>query len=85
MEKYIKIKLFPIKNETSLEDFYINRFGKELYNIFFKDYTEKIWGVPCNQINADWGAQRVKGLSIKKAISHALKKVFSINKKNKPQ
>jgi protoporphyrinogen oxidase len=69
---YLKARLIPL-NETNLENFYINRFGLELYNIFFRDYTEKVWGVPCNQIAPDWGAQRVKGLSITKAVSHALK------------
>jgi protoporphyrinogen oxidase len=64
---------FNPKNEISLEDFFINRFGKELYNTFFKDYTEKVWGVPCSNINPEWGAQRVKGLSITKTITHALK------------
>lgn len=71
---YLKIKIFPIKKEENLEDFFINRFGKELYETFFKDYTEKIWGVPCPNINASWGAQRVKGLSISKAIMHFFKK-----------
>lgn len=70
---YIKIRLFPIKDEISLEDFYINRFGKELYFTFFKDYTEKIWGVPCDKIKPEWGAQRIKGLSITKAVFDALK------------
>ncbi len=58
--------------ETTLEDFLINRFGKRLYRTFFKDYTEKVWGVPCAEISAQWGAQRIKGLSIAKAIAHAL-------------
>lgn len=74
---YIKARLSPIKNEASLEDFFINRFGKELYLTFFKDYTEKVWGVPCNKIKPEWGAQRVKGLSISKAILHAVKSSFS--------
>jgi protoporphyrinogen oxidase len=65
--------LFPIKEEKSLADFLINRFGKTLYQTFFKDYTEKVWGVPCEEISAEWGAQRIKGLSITKAILHALK------------
>ena len=77
---YIKIKLFPIKKENSLEDFFINRFGRELYLTFFKDYTEKVWGIPCNKINPEWGAQRIKGLSITKAIAHALKQSFSKDK-----
>lgn len=74
---YIISRLFPIKNEVSLEDFLINRFGKELYETFFKDYTQKVWGVPCNEIPSEWGAQRIKGLSISKAILHALKKNLS--------
>lgn len=74
---YTKSRLFPRKPETSLEDFFINRFGKELYLTFFKDYTEKVWGMPCDKISAEWGAQRVKGLSITKAILHAIKSIFS--------
>lgn len=73
---YVRIRIFPIRDETSLEDFFINRFGRELYLTFFKDYTEKVWGVPCNKITAEWGAQRIKGLSISKAIVHALKAAF---------
>ncbi len=82
---YIKAKLFPIKNENSIEDFFTNRFGRELYLTFFKDYTEKVWGVPCSKIRPDWGAQRIKGLSITKSITHAIKNSFrkdkSINQK----
>jgi len=73
---YLRVKIFPVKKIVSLEDFIISRFGRELYATFFKDYTEKVWGVPCNQIPADWGAQRIKGLSITKAIIHALKSIF---------
>jgi protoporphyrinogen oxidase len=73
---YIKIRLFPIKEEKSLEDFLINRFGKELYLTFFYDYTKKVWGVPCNKIKPEWGAQRIKGLSVNKAIIHAIKKIL---------
>lgn len=73
---YAKSRLFPVKNEVSLEDFFINRFGKELYLTFFKDYTEKVWGVPCNEITAEWGAQRIKGLSVSKALAHAAKSVL---------
>jgi len=73
---YLKIKLKPIKSEKSLEDFFINRFGKELYLTFFKDYTEKLWGVPCAEIKPEWGAQRVKGLSITGAIKHIFKNLF---------
>jgi len=71
---YLKSAAFPEKQERTLEQFFINRFGKELYNTFFKSYTEKVWGVPCTQISAEWGAQRIKGLSIVKTIQHALKR-----------
>jgi protoporphyrinogen oxidase len=62
--------------ETTLEDFLINRFGTRLYRTFFKCYTEKVWGVPCGDISAEWGAQRIKGLSIAKAIAHAMTRRF---------
>lgn len=75
---YIKASLFPRK-EDSLEDFFINRFGKELYVTFFKDYTQKVWGVPCSEIKPEWGAQRIKGLSVTKTIINAIKKVFIKN------
>ncbi len=71
---YMLAMTFQRKPERSLEDFLINRFGKELYLTFFKDYTEKVWGVPCDQISAEWGAQRIKGLSILKALKHAFAK-----------
>ncbi len=83
---YIWIKLFAQRKENSLEDFFINRFGSELYKTFFKDYTEKVWGVPCSKIKADWGAQRIKELSVTKSIIHAIKSIFkkekSIKQKN---
>jgi len=77
---YIRAKLFPRKQENTLEDFLINRFGTELYLTFFKSYTEKVWGVPCDHISAAWGAQRIKGLSLRTAITHFLKKTFSRKK-----
>ena len=64
------------RKETNLENFYINRFGKPLYSMFFEDYTEKLWGVHPRNISADWGAQRVKGLSVSKAIKNAFGKIF---------
>ncbi|MEA2095915.1 MAG: NAD(P)/FAD-dependent oxidoreductase [Candidatus Cloacimonadota bacterium] len=83
---YIWSRIFKIKNEKNLEDFFINRFGKKLYNTFFKDYTHKVWGRPCKEIRPEWGAQRIKGLSISKAILHAIKSIFkkddSIHQKN---
>lgn len=78
---YLWIRLFPLKNVKSLEDFFTNRFGKELYRTFFKDYTEKVWGMSCSRIPADWGAQRVKELSMTETIKHAVKVLF--HKKDK--
>jgi protoporphyrinogen oxidase len=69
---YAKAQVFPIKNEVSFEDWISNRFGKRLYNTFFKTYTEKVWGIPCNEISADWAAQRIKGLSLIETIKNAL-------------
>ena len=69
---YVRVHFQPRRPETTLEDFLINRFGRELYLTFFKDYTEKVWGVPCDRISAEWGAQRIKGLSIRSALLHAL-------------
>src|SRR6185295_11502853 len=80
---YLRARLFPIRNETSLEDFFINRFGRELFLTFYKDNTEKVWGVPCHEISAEWGAQRIKGLSITKAITHALKSLSPKRMKNR--
>jgi protoporphyrinogen oxidase len=69
---YAWSRLNPHSPETTLEDFFINRFGDRLYRTFFKDYTEKVWGVPCERISAEWGAQRVKGLSVTSALKHAV-------------
>ena len=74
---YIKAQAFPVKDETYLDAFFTNRFGNRLYRTFFKDYTEKVWGVPCASIRADWGAQRIKGLSLKRAVAHAIKDLLS--------
>jgi protoporphyrinogen oxidase len=74
---YLRSALFQTRPEKTLEQFFINRFGRELYLTFFKSYTEKVWGVPCDQISAEWGAQRIKGLSVVTAIKHLLKKPAS--------
>ena len=74
---YLKASAFPIRPEATLEDFFVNRFGRRLYLRFFKTYTEKVWGRSCREISAAWGAQRVKGLSISRAVAHALRQVFS--------
>ncbi len=79
---YVAARVKPIRPEKSLEDFLINRFGRELYLTFFKSYTEKVWGTPCDQISAEWGAQRIKGLSLTTALKHFVKKAFSAKPKN---
>ncbi|HMF78870.1 MAG TPA: NAD(P)/FAD-dependent oxidoreductase [Bryobacteraceae bacterium] len=77
---YLRSLVLPIRNETNLEQFFINRFGRELYLTFFKSYTEKVWGIDCKEISAEWGAQRIKGLSILKTITHILKKLSPASK-----
>jgi protoporphyrinogen oxidase len=67
-------RLFPIKPEKSLEDWVSNRFGRKLFSIFFKTYTEKVWGIPTSKLSADWAAQRIKGLSLSKAVLNAFKR-----------
>ena len=73
---YLRSLLSPIREEGNLEEFFINRFGRELYRTFFKSYTEKVWGIPCDEISSEWGAQRIKGLSIARAIGHFLKRLL---------
>ncbi|MBQ5590974.1 MAG: NAD(P)/FAD-dependent oxidoreductase, partial [Clostridia bacterium] len=77
---YLK-SVFKKLPETSLENFYINRFGKVLYSMFFEGYTEKLWGRHPREISADWGSQRVKGLSITGVIKNAFSKIFSVKTK----
>ncbi len=76
MAGYFQARVFPIRDEKSLEDFFVNRFGRVLYRTFFKDYTEKLWGVPCDQISSEWGAQRIKGLSIAKTFLDMYKRLL---------
>jgi len=78
---YLKAQLSPRRPEKSLEDFMINRFGQVLYKLFFRDYTQKVWGVPCGDIPAEWGAQRIKGVSVAKAIQHAIRSATGRNSK----
>jgi protoporphyrinogen oxidase len=73
---YVWNALFPPSRIENLEQFFVSRFGGELYRTFFRSYTEKVWGVPCDQISAEWGAQRIKGLSITKTIAHYFRKLF---------
>ncbi|MGO8719955.1 MAG: NAD(P)/FAD-dependent oxidoreductase [Acidobacteriaceae bacterium] len=79
---YLRARAIPRKPETSLEDFIVNRFGKQLYGLFFESYTEKVWGVHPRHISAEWGAQRIKGLSLTSAVKHFVKQAFSGARKN---
>jgi protoporphyrinogen oxidase len=76
---YIQARFHPIKPEVNFTQWVTNRFGKRLFEMFFKSYTEKVWGISCDEISADWAAQRIKGLSLREAIFSAFK-----GKKAKP-
>lgn len=71
MASYLKVKMYPSPVEENFEQWVTNRFGKRLYEIFFKTYTEKVWGIPCTEIRAEWAAQRIQGLSLARAILSA--------------
>lgn len=79
---YLK-SIFHKLPEDNLENFYINRFGKKLYEIFFKDYTEKLWGIDPKNIDSSWGSQRVKGISIKEVLKDYFRRIFKINSQKK--
>jgi protoporphyrinogen oxidase len=81
MASYMKSKAFPNKKVRSFEDWTVNQFGWKLYSIFFKTYTEKVWGMPCDEMSADWAAQRIKGLSLGAAVMDGLKRSLGLNKK----
>jgi protoporphyrinogen oxidase len=70
---YAKARLAPVPNPRSLEDWVSNQFGSRLFNIFFKTYTEKVWGMSCKEISADWAAQRIQGLSLATAVINAVR------------
>lgn len=72
LASYARSRILPIKPEESFEDWVTNRFGRRLYNHFFRSYTEKVWGIPPSQIRADWAAQRIKNLSLGKAVLNAV-------------
>jgi protoporphyrinogen oxidase len=74
---YVKSHLFPHPQENTFEQWIINRFGQRLYQMFFKTYTEKVWGMPCNEIQADWAVQRIKGLSVARLIANTFFKVYN--------
>jgi protoporphyrinogen oxidase len=69
---FAKAQVLPTRDPKSFEDWVVNQFGQRLFNIFFKTYTEKVWGMSCKEISADWAAQRIKGLSLGSAIKNAV-------------
>ncbi|MGH7892955.1 MAG: FAD-dependent oxidoreductase, partial [Thermodesulfobacteriota bacterium] len=78
---YLKSQLSPELPEDTFDRWVSNRFGSRLYSLFFKTYTEKVWGIPCSEISAEWAAQRIKGLSLMQALKNALLKDNSSEKK----
>ncbi len=81
MLSYLRWKAFPKKDVRSFQDWVVNQFGFRLFSIFFKTYTEKVWGMPCDEMSADWAAQRIKGLSLGAAVMDGLKRSLGLNKK----
>lgn len=81
MASFAKAKLLPNRSVKSFEDWTVNAFGWKLYSIFFKTYTEKVWGMPCDAMSADWAAQRIKGLSLWGAVVDGLKRSLGLNKR----
>ena len=79
---YLWARIFPIQSPKSFHEWVRNQFGEQLFLIFFKTYTEKVWGMSCDEISADWAAQRIKGLSLGSAIWAAISKTMQGNKKN---
>ena len=78
---YAYAKAFPIASPRSFHDWIRNQFGERLFQIFFKTYTEKVWGMSCDEISADWAAQRIKGLDLRVAVMNALKHSFGLKPK----
>ncbi|GAA4216339.1 NAD(P)/FAD-dependent oxidoreductase [Sphingomonas endophytica] len=81
MASFAKAKLFPKRDVKSFEDWTVNAFGRKLYSIFFKTYTEKVWGMPCDRMSADWAAQRIKGLSLWGAVVDGVKRSLGLNRR----
>jgi protoporphyrinogen oxidase len=81
MASFAKAKLFPNRDIRSFQDWTVNAFGHKLFSIFFKTYTEKVWGMPCDEMSADWAAQRIKGLSLWGAVTDGLKRSLGLNRK----
>ncbi|PJZ45486.1 NAD(P)/FAD-dependent oxidoreductase [Leptospira brenneri] len=80
---YLKASIFPVNDPKNFEDWVTNQFGKRLFSIFFKTYTEKVWGMDTKDISADWAAQRIKGLSLYSAIWNAIKPKSKVKDKSK--
>jgi protoporphyrinogen oxidase len=80
MASFAKAQVFPRRVVKSFEDWTVNQFGQKLFSIFFKTYTEKVWGMPCDEMSADWAAQRIKGLSLWGAVVDGLKRSLGLNK-----
>jgi protoporphyrinogen oxidase len=80
MLSYLRWRLFPKRDVRSFEDWVTNQFGRRLYRTFFQTYTEKVWGMPCDQMSADWAAQRIKGLSLGGAVLDGLKRSLGLNR-----
>ena len=80
MLSYLRVSLFPIKNPRNFEEFVTNYFGRRIFQIFFKTYTEKVWGMKCSEISADWAAQRIKGLT----LGSAIRSMLSFGGKSRP-
>ncbi len=81
LASYLQAQLFPQRPERTFEQWVSNRFGARLYRTFFKTYTEKVWGIPCHEISAEWAAQRIQGLSLLAAVRHALRQQPTADKK----
>ncbi|TCD06584.1 NAD(P)/FAD-dependent oxidoreductase [Erythrobacteraceae bacterium CFH 75059] len=81
MASYLRYRVRPVRDVRSFEDWTVNQFGRTLYSIFFKTYTEKVWGMPCDEMSADWAAQRIKGLSLWGAVVDGLKRSLGLNRR----
>lgn len=79
---YMEAKMFPYLDPRNLEEWVTNQFGARLFRIFFQTYTEKVWGMPCRDIAADWAAQRIKGLSFPSALNNALRRTLGLRKRS---
>jgi protoporphyrinogen oxidase len=80
---YLKVRVFPPKDQSSLEGYVVANYGWRLYNHFFKTYSEKVWGVPPSEVSADWGAQRIKGMSLFKAVWEPLRSRLAGRRRNR--